>query len=281
MKALINRIIPFSSVDGPGNRTVIFFQGCNINCTYCHNPETRKPCRHCGVCIDHCPSNALTWDSNGRVHYDPDICTQCDTCIRVCPYDSTPKAMEMTPEEVYQRVKKQIPFIRGITVSGGECMLQADFIKSLFQYAKKDGLTTLIDSNGTLPFSQFSELLEVTDGVMLDIKLMDEIEHKRVTESSNQEILKNAVFLAEKGKLQETRTVIVPDLYNVLENIQQLGEFLLPLQKVADFQVKLIAYRPEGVRKQFAGYKVPDKEYMNSLAEHLKHQGIQQIMIIK
>jgi len=281
MKALINRIIPFSSVDGPGNRTVIFFQGCNMNCTYCHNPETRKHCRHCGICIDHCPSNALTWDSNGRVHYDPEICTQCDTCIRVCPYDSTPKAIEMTPEEVYQKVKKQIPFIRGITVSGGECMLEWEFIKKLFQYAKEDGLTTLIDSNGSVSFEQFPELLEVTDGVMLDIKVMDESEHKKVTELSNKETLKNAVFLAKKGKLQETRTVIAPDLYQVRENIQQLGEFLLPLQKETKFLVKLIAYRPEGVRKCFADQKVPDREYMESLEDLLTQQGIENIMIIK
>jgi len=281
MKALVNRIIPFSSVDGPGNRTVIFFQGCNMNCTYCHNPETRKHCRHCGICIDHCPSKALTWDSNGRVNYNPDICTQCDTCIRVCPYDSTPKAMEMTPEEVYQKIKKQIPFIRGITVSGGECMLEPEFIKSLFLYAKKDGLSTLIDSNGSIPFSQFPELMEVTDGVMLDIKVMNDQEHKRVTGISNQEILRNAVFLAQKGKLQETRTVIVPELYKVTENITLLGECLLPLQKVAKFQVKLIAYRPEGVRKEYVDYKVPDKEYMERLEEYLSHQGIENIMIIK
>ena len=170
MKAVVNRIIPFSSVDGPGNRTAIFLQGCNINCKYCHNPETRKMCVQCGTCVKNCPAGALSMGTDGKVKFDPAKCVQCDTCIHVCPNDSSPRTCEMTPEEVYERVKKQIPFIRGISVSGGECMLQPEFLTELFRLAKKDGLGTLIDSNGMVPFENYPELMEVADGVMLDIK---------------------------------------------------------------------------------------------------------------
>ena len=100
MKAVINRIIPFSSVDGPGNRTAIFLQGCNINCKYCHNPETRKMCVQCGTCVKNCPAGALSFDADGKVAFDPAKCVQCDTCIHVCPNDSSPRTCEMTPEEV-------------------------------------------------------------------------------------------------------------------------------------------------------------------------------------
>lgn len=127
MKAIVNRIIPFSSVDGPGNRTAIFLQGCNINCKYCHNPETRRLCINCGVCVGQCPAGALSLGEDNRVIWDQGACVQCDTCIHVCPNDSSPKVREMTPEEVYAAVKRQIPFIRGISVSGGECMLWPDF----------------------------------------------------------------------------------------------------------------------------------------------------------
>ena len=106
MKAVVNRIIPFSSVDGPGNRTAVFLQGCNINCKYCHNPETRKLCVQCGTCVKQCPAGALSFDENGKVAFDPSKCVQCDTCIHVCPNDSSPRTFEMTLEEVYAKVKE-------------------------------------------------------------------------------------------------------------------------------------------------------------------------------
>ena len=114
MEAVVNKIIPFSAVDGPGNRTAIFLQGCNFNCQYCHNPETI-----------------------GKKN----------------PYTKL-----MTPEEVMAEVEKNIPFVRGITVSGGECTLQADFLKELFTLAKSRGLTTLVDSNGSYAFDEDLEL---------------------------------------------------------------------------------------------------------------------------
>ena len=197
MKAVVNRIIPFSSVDGPGNRTAIFLQGCNIDCKYCHNPETRKLCVQCGVCVKQCPVGALSVGEDGKVVFEPSKCVQCDTCIHVCPHDSSPRTCEMTPEEVYARVKKQIPFIRGISVSGGECMLWPEFLTELFRLARKDSLGTLIDSNGMIPFEQYPELMEVSDGVMLDIKAFEASEHVKVAGVTNEMVLKNADYLQE------------------------------------------------------------------------------------
>ena len=258
MKAVINRIIPFSSVDGPGNRTAIFLQGCNINCKYCHNPETRKMCVQCGTCVKNCPAGALSFDADGKVAFDPAKCVQCDTCIHVCPNDSSPRTCEMTPEEVYAKVKKQIPFIRGISVSGGECMLHPDFLTELFRLAKQDGLGTLIDSNGTISFEDYPELMEVSDGVMLDIKAFEPEEHKEVTDVTNEMVLKNAVYLAKTSKLYEVRAVIVPDLYDTENSVRKIGDFLAPYLKIHDIRVKIIAYRPMGVREEYAHYQIPD-----------------------
>lgn len=280
MKTIVNRIIPFSSVDGPGNRTAIFLQGCNINCKYCHNPETRGYCRNCGVCVDNCPAGALSWDGEGKVCFDSSRCVQCDTCIHVCPHDSSPRTWEMTPEEVYEKVKRQIPFIRGISVSGGECMLQPEFLTELFKLAKKDGLTTLIDSNGTIPFKDYPELMKVTDGVMLDIKAFDSEEHEKVTGAPNGMVLENAVYLAETSKLYEVRAVIVPDLYDTKKSIRKMGKFLAPYLAVHKFRIKVIAYRPMGVRKEYAHYQVPDADYLNELADILKTYGFEDIVII-
>lgn len=280
MKAVVNRIIPFSSVDGPGNRTAVFLQGCNINCKYCHNPETRKLCVNCGICVEQCPEGALEMGDDGRVVYHPEKCVQCDTCIHVCPNDSSPRTWVMTPEEVYVRVKKQVPFIRGLTVSGGECMLRPDFLEELFRLAKADGLSTLIDSNGTIPFSEYPELLEVTDGVMLDIKAFHSKDHIHITDSDNDVVLQNAVFLAEQSKLYEVRAVIVPDLYDTEESVRQMGDFLAPYLSIHKFRIKLIAYRPMGVREEYSHYAVPGQAYLEHLADILRDCGFNDIVII-
>ncbi|MDO5425114.1 MAG: YjjW family glycine radical enzyme activase [Eubacteriales bacterium] len=280
MKAVVNRIIPFSSVDGPGNRTAVFLQGCNIDCKYCHNPETRKLCIGCGTCVDACPAGALTRGPENQIQYDSAKCVQCDTCIHICPHDSSPRTWEMTPEEVYARVKRQIPFIRGITVSGGECMLQPEFLLELFRLAKQDGLTTLIDSNGMIPFQAYPDLLEVTDGVMLDIKAFPPEEHRKITGADNAVVLENAVYLAERAKLYEFRCVIVPDLYDTEESVRKTGEFLAPYLKVHHFRAKIIAYRPMGVREPYSHYRIPDQESLNHLADILRSCGFTDIVII-
>ena len=280
MQAVVNKIIPFSSVDGPGNRTAVFLQGCNINCRYCHNPETRGMCKECGVCVNECPEGALEKSTEGKIIYHPEKCVQCDTCIHVCPHDSSPRTAVMTPEEVYTKVKKQIPFIRGLTVSGGECMLRPDFLQELFKLAKNDGLNTMIDSNGTIPFWEYPELLDVTDGVMLDIKAFENEEHVKITDTENKIVLKNAVYLAENKKLYEVRAVIVPDLYDTKKSIMQMGEFLAPYLETKDFRIKLIAYRPMGVREEYAHYQVPSQEYLGELADILKTYGFKDIVII-
>lgn len=280
MKVPVNRIIPFSSVDGPGNRTAIFLQGCNIDCKYCHNPETRCMCTGCGLCVEQCPGGALTQDKTGKVFYDPVKCVRCDTCTKVCPNDSCPRTVEMTPEEVYASVRKQIPFIRGITVSGGECMLYPKYVTELFSLAKKDGLTTLIDSNGTISFQDKPELLAVTDGVMLDIKAFDNEDHRRVTGSDNQMVLENAAFLAQQKKLYEVRAVIVPDLYDGEKSIRGIANYLGPYLSIKRFRAKIIAYRPMGVREEYSHYKIPDPAYLADLAEILKDHGFTDVIII-
>ena len=165
--APVNRIIPFSTVDGPGSRTSIFVQGCNIACAYCHNPETQRMCVHCGDCVPGCPAGALSM-VDGHVVWDEALCAWCDDCIRTCSHHASPRVLWMTPEAAMERVSRNIPFIRGITVSGGECSLYPGFLTGLFTLAKERGLTCLMDSNGTADLARHPALMEVCDGVMLD-----------------------------------------------------------------------------------------------------------------
>ena len=107
--ALVNKIIPFSAVDGPGNRTAIFLQGCNFSCKYCHNPETMHVCLNCGECIKYCPTGAISL-VDGKVVYDYKKCCFCDSCFKHCPNNSSPRVRNMTAEEVMVEVKKNVPF---------------------------------------------------------------------------------------------------------------------------------------------------------------------------
>lgn len=278
-QVVVNKIIPFSSVDGPGNRTAVFLQGCNINCKYCHNPETRGMCVNCGECVDKCPAGALSF-TDGKVSYDSTKCVQCDTCIHICRHDSSPRTRLMDATQVYEEVKKQVPFIRGITVSGGECMLHPKFLTELFTLARADGLGTLIDSNGTIDFSDQKELLDVSDGVMLDIKAFSSEEHKKITDFGNEIVLKNAQILSNYGKLYEVRAVIVPTLYDTEQSIIHMAQFLKPLYEHHKFRIKIIAYRPMGVREQYSHYPVPGRDYLEHLAEILREYGFEDLIII-
>lgn len=278
-KVPVNHIIPFSAVDGEGNRTAVFLQGCNINCTYCHNPETRALCVHCGACVEKCPSGALSM-VDGRVCFDEKKCVSCDTCIHTCSHSASPRVTWMTVDEVMERIRRQMPFIRGITVSGGECTLYPDFLRCLFMECRKLGLGTLIDSNGMIDFSLYPELLSVTDGVMLDIKAFEEADHRRVTGASNAQVLKNAVYLAEVGKLYEIRTVVVKELFEPEQVIKSIAEHLAPVTDLTKLRYKLIAYRPFGVRTEYQQYECPDDHYMQKLRDVAVQAGFQNIIII-
>jgi pyruvate formate lyase activating enzyme len=283
----VNKVIPFSSVDGPGSRTAVFLQECNIDCLYCHNPETRNLCVGCGRCVKTCPAGALSQPGKpgSRVLFDPAKCVACDTCIHVCAFGASPRIEYLTAAECYERVRRQIPFIRGVTVSGGECTMHPVFLTELFRLCRADGLTTLLDSNGMLDYSRFPELMEVTDGVMLDIKAFTAEDHRRVTGYGNEMVLKNAVWLAERGKLPEIRTVAVPCLFDVKGTVRSACRLLAPYSRTdgihRNIRYKLISCRPNGVRKEYLPkLDFPSPEYMSELAETAREEGFTDIQVV-
>ena len=280
-KIPVNRIIPFSSVDGPGNRTAVFLQGCNWDCQYCHNPETRNMCVGCGDCVDTCPAGALkaVREEGGlRIAYDPEKCIFCDACIKRCGFGSSPRIQMLSPEQIFSRVKAQVPFIRGVTVSGGECCLHMDALKDLFILCRNAGLDTMIDTNGSIPFAGHDELLEATDGVMLDVKAFDPEEHRTVTAAGNNAVLENAVYLAERGKLFEVRTVVVPGLFSLQDTVRSTCRLLVPFLRKAPIRYKLIAYRENGVRTKYRRYKPPGTDIMEQLREIAEEEGFTNIV---
>ena len=278
IKGVVNKIIPFSSVDGPGNRTAVFLQGCNFNCQYCHNPETIKHCIHCGYCVRHCPTGAL-YIADGKVNYDHTKCVMCDACFTHCRNGGSARVRNMTADEVMAVVKKQMPFIRGITVSGGECTLQRDFLLELLAKAKAVGLHTLVDSNGSYLFSEDAELMAVTDGVMLDVKAWDGFEHYRLTGEFNDTVLKNLRWLAEQGKLTEVRTVVVPELFDCEGTIRNVCAVLREASSLST-RYKIICYRPNGVRQQYRHLKSPSVDTLQHLADVAAEYGLEDVVTV-
>ena len=153
-KAVVSKILTFSCVDGPGNRLVIFLQGCNFDCKSCHNPHTIGQCDDCGDCVAQCPTQALsiyeqeqddqslggqslqTQKHVTQIRWDAPLCSHCDHCLAVCPQQSNPKTRQYSVAEMLTAIRKNSLFITGITVTGGEATLQLKFIIALFEAIK-------------------------------------------------------------------------------------------------------------------------------------------------
>ena len=278
MRAPVNRIIPFSNVDGPGNRTAVFFQGCPFNCLFCHNPETIHLCKGCGLCVEKCPVGALSLH-NGMVEWDSTKCVQCDSCIKLCPYDASPKIRWMTVEDVLKEVCRAAPYTVGITTSGGECTLQNEFLIALFTEVQKIGKTCLIDSNGSFDFEADPRVLDVSDGVMLDVKAVDKDWCDKLISYPRDMVLKNLDYLLSVGKLYEVRSIIFPgrDRENE-ETVRYVAEH------IGDgCFYKIIRYRPYGVRERYRkmlGEYETDADYAERYAALARRLGAEKAYVV-
>lgn len=247
---LITDTIEFSSVDGPGNRFVVFLQGCNFDCIACHNPYTINVCNNCGDCLATCSSGALTFGDDGLVVWNEDACEGTDACLATCPWDATPKARPRQVEELLTDIRRAAPFLSGITVSGGEATQQADFVHALFSAVKADPalhrLTCFVDSNGAATRDTWTRLAPVMDGAMIDLKCLDPQTHRTMTGQPNDQVLETIRHLDALGKLYEVRLLLIPGVNDDPDLLRRTAEWLADLNPL--LRLKLIGFRPCGVR---------------------------------
>ena len=278
-RATVSKILTYSIVDGPGNRLVLFLQGCNFDCTACHNPHTIGECNNCGECVPACHADALSMVS-GRIVFNPLTCDQCDDCLEVCPIDANPMVREYSVENILALAREHRPFLTGITVSGGEPTRQLRFVVALFEAIKSDealaGLDCFIDSNGYLGTAGWETLLPVTDGVMLDIKSFRDAVHRELTGKGHRKSLQSARILHEAGKLYELRFLLVPGVTDSDDELDGLIEFVNGLG--GDVRVKLNAFQHHGVRPQALEWEKSSKADVDRAAARLHEAGISNVV---
>lgn len=268
----VNHILPQSFVDGPGNRAVLFLQGCNFHCKYCHNPFTINPCTNCGECVVFCPSGALSL-TGGQVVWVKEKCTGCDACIKSCQHFSSPKVTEMTAVAVWQIIQKNVSFISGISASGGEPALQISFLVDLFNLVKEESnLTTLIETNGFAGPNAYLPLLPVLDLAMVDLKSADPKAHRELTAQPLESVLDSIKFLFQEGKLHAVQQVIVPGITDSEASMIQTARMLLEIS--ADIRLKLLKFRPHGTAGEAQSWTSPPEERMEFLVSVAKSVGI-------
>ncbi|MDF2274679.1 YjjW family glycine radical enzyme activase [Aeromonas caviae] len=281
--ALVSRVLPFSCVDGPGNRLVLFLQGCNFSCPGCHNPHTIGLCDDCGDCLAVCPSGALAM-SEGKVHWQEALCTDCDACLEACPRHASPKTRQMSVAEVLALLRRYGPLLTGITVSGGEATTQLPFVIALFTAIKAAPdlarLTCLLDSNGSLGKTGWQRLLPVLDGAMIDLKGWHEPVHLALTGRGRERVLVSLQLLAQAGKLAEVRLLLVPGRSDFLDATGALEEalttFLLSLGPVP---IRLNSFRHHGVRGEALSWPEAGSADLTVLANALKAKGFGSVML--
>ena len=290
----IFNIMRFAVNDGPGIRTTVFLKGCPLACAWCHNPEglhtghevayRTDRCAHCGACVDACPEHALS-DRIEGVQRSMDLCVACGTCADAC-FTGAREEMgrEITVEDLLvELVKDRIFFDEsggGITFSGGEPLLQFEFLMDALAACRKAGLRTAVETTGFAAAEKIRALIPMTDLFLYDLKLMDPDRHREYTGVSNVRILENLRLLAAAGVPLTVRVPLIPGVNDDEENIRNMATLVadlgtLPSIHLLPFHAGASGkYRSLGMSYAMEGLRSPTNEHVQTLASLITAHGV-------
>lgn len=294
----------FTLHDGPGIRTEFFLKGCPLRCDWCGNPESFN--RHievgvyqnkcidseiCGDCKEACPEAEMLIFTDSRLaDINRDQCSSCLSCSEACPSEAIKQWGEiMSVDDCMKIILQDRGFYQrsggGVTVSGGEPLLQSDFVLALFQACKQEGIHTCLESSFYANWNRIDKLLPYTDLFISDIKLMDSTLHKQYTGVDNHKILNNLQLLSETGKDVILRVPVIPTVNDDPDNAKATADFIINEMSGRVRTLQLLSFMRLGEEKYESlglEYKMADlafdrhefQQQVNSLAEYFNQRGI-------
>jgi pyruvate formate lyase activating enzyme len=283
----------FSIHDGPGIRTTVFMKGCPLKCQWCSNPESQKKepqlmvrttrCSGCGACLEACPEKAVKLDENHSARTDWEKCRQCFACVDVCLYGARKVVgRKVGADELMEEVMSDEVFYKksggGITVSGGEPLLQHEFVELLLSKCKGKGLHTVMETCGHGPGESVEKLARHLDMVLFDIKQLNPLKHRKYTGLDNHLILENLRRFAETVETWFR----VPLLKGVNDSMEHMDAISALAGRLGIGKISLLPYHEGGVSKAAQigmEYAIPeaegpDEDHINHLAQIASGQGI-------
>lgn len=271
MTGTIFEIKRFAVHDGDGVRTTVFLKGCSLKCVWCHNPEgigfkpqlsyIRNKCIGCGECVGVCSAGAHIMDDGGHI-FDRTKCIGCGKCEEVCLGEALKLyGKKVTVKELMPTLLADRDFYEssggGVTLSGGECLMQADFCRELLMALKNEGIHTAVDTCGQIPREAIDKVMPYTDIFLYDLKAYDPAVHEKCTAHTNELILENLRYIDDCGKKIEIRIPYVPEFNS--EEIEKIGELLGTLKNLT--KVRVLPYH------NYAGSKYDALDMANTLPE--------------
>ncbi|MFV0363024.1 MAG: glycyl-radical enzyme activating protein [Suipraeoptans sp.] len=294
MDGLIGGIQRFSTEDGPGIRTTVFFTGCPLVCQWCHNPEliSHKPqvlfseqkCLKCGGCVQACPHHAITLDDNG-LKIDRQVCRGCGRCIDECCSEAIKLSGEYKPvRNLTDLLLKDKSFYSktdgGITLSGGEVCCQADYAYQIMQSCLNKKQKVAIDTCGYCKYEDLIKLAEPAQVILYDIKHMDSICHKKLTGVGNELIIANLKALCQRSDIRGKiwiRLPLIHDINDTMENLQAVCKLMneLGLHRVDGLPYHSLGMgKSRKIEREQIEFKAPSEEYLDKIIELFRSHSL-------